>query len=306
MRGEARTWGEPTSCTIFYRNNIWYASITIKCEPVRTTDKGAVGLDLGCQDAITFDSGLTVTAPKFYTSKLAQIKTLSKEKRRKRAPNKKKRIRGSKRWLKATKKVSRLHRQAGLQRKDWAHQTTAQIVSSNSLVVGEKLTVKNMTKKANKGSKRKRHDESGTSRNKFGVSSRQKAGLNRSILDTGMSIVSKMLAYKEEEAGGMYLESPTRTLKPTQRCNKCWKLTPKSLSERIHDCQHCPEVCGRDENSAKTNLKWALGTSVQNGSTIQNLRSQTSTTNPSKYTGGWKQVWEAKRQKPPAQLSETK
>jgi putative transposase len=287
MRGEARTWGEPASCTIFYRQNNWYASITVKCKPVRSTGKNAAGLDLGCKDAITFDNGSTVTAPKFYTSKLAQIKTLSKEKRRKRAPNKKKGIKGSKRWLKATKKVSKLERKTGLQRKDWAHQTTAMIVSSNSLVVGEMLTVKNMTKKAKKGSKRKR----------------QKAGLNRSILDTGMSIIGKMLAYKEEEAGGIYLESPTRTLKPTQRCNKCWKLTPKSLSDRIHDCQHCSEVCGRDENAAKVNLQWALGTSVLGNNSPQNLRSQASTTKTSKHTGGWKQVWETKRQKPPVQAT---
>ena len=313
MRGVARTWGEPTSCTIFYRNHTWYASVTVKCEPVRVTDKGSVGLDLGCKDAITFDDGSTVIAPKFYTKKLVQIKTLSKEKRRKRAPNRKKNIRGSKRWLKATKKVSKLQRKAGLQRKDWAHKTTAQIVSSNSLVVGEKLTVKKMTKKAQgqsprscaprvlrtqsrdskspKSSLRRRSERKlcgRTARSRCEQSflrkperecarsttgdalasrkgsnrKRQKAGLNRSILDTGMSIVSKMLAYKEEEAGGMYLESPTRTLKPTQRCNKCWKLTPKSLSDRIHDCQHCPEVCGRDENAAKVNLQWALGTSV--------------------------------------------
>lgn len=282
MRGEARTWGEPTSCTIFYRHQKWYASITVKCEPVRTTGKGARGLDLGCKDAITFDDGSTVVAPKFYTSKLAQIKTLSREKRRKRLPNRKKNIRGSKRWLKATKKVSKLQRKAGLQRKDWAHKTTAQIVSGNSLVVGEKLTVKNMIRKAKKGKRR-----------------RQKAGLNRSILDTGMSIVSKMLGYKEAEAGGMYLESPTRTLKPTQRCNKCWKLTPKSLSDRIHNCQHCPETCGRDENSAKVNLQWALGTSVLSKNSTQNLGSRTSTTDPGKrkHTGGWKQVWEMKRQK---------
>lgn len=289
MRGEARTWGEPTSCTIFYRHGNWYASITVKCEPVRTTRKGAIGLDLGCKDAITFDDGATVTAPKFYTQKLAQIKTLSKDKRRKRAPNRKKGIKASKRWKKAQSKVSKLQQKAANQRKDWAHQITAQIVSSNSLAVGEKLTVKNMTRKAKKGSKRKR----------------QKAGLNRSILDTGMRIISKMLGYKESEASGMYLESPTRTLKPTQRCNKCWKLTPKSLSDRIHDCQHCPEVCGRDENAAKVNLQWALGTSVQGNNSTQNLRSQTSTTKPSKrkHTGGWKQVWETKRQKPPVQAT---
>lgn len=34
MRGKARTWGEPTTCTIFERHGKWYASITVKCEPV--------------------------------------------------------------------------------------------------------------------------------------------------------------------------------------------------------------------------------------------------------------------------------
>lgn len=48
----------------------------------------------------------------------------------------------------------------------------------------------------------------------------------------------------------MYLESPIRTLKPTQSCHKCWKLTPKTLSDRIHDYQHCLEVCKRDVAAA--------------------------------------------------------
>lgn len=297
MRGQARTWGEPTSCTIFYRHSKWYASVTVKCEPIRSTGKSAVGIDLGCVDAITFSDGTSEVAPKFYSKKLAKIKQLSQEKRRKRAPNRKKGVKASKRWKKAQSKVSKLQLKCANQRKDWAHQTTARIVSSNSLVVGEKLTVKNMTRKSKKSS----DPASPSGARERAASRKQKAGLNRSILDTGMSIISKMLCYKESEAGGIYLESPTQSLRPTQRCNKCWQLTPKSLSDRIHDCQHCPEVCGRDENAAKTNLEWALRTSVQNGSTIQNLRSQTSTTDPSsrKHTGGWKQVWETKRQKLP-------
>lgn len=35
MRGKARTWGTPTTCTIIWRHNKWYASITVKCEPLR-------------------------------------------------------------------------------------------------------------------------------------------------------------------------------------------------------------------------------------------------------------------------------
>ena len=135
-------------------------------------------------------------------------------------------------------------------------------------MVGEKLQVKNMTRKAKTGKRKK-----------------QKSGLNRSILDTGMSMISKMLAYKEDEAGGFYLESPTRTLKPTQRCHNCWQVKPKTLSERIHSCE-CGVTCGRDENAAKTNLKWGLGTSVQGNQIAQNRGCCTSTSKPSTHTGG--------------------
>ncbi|MEQ9483570.1 RNA-guided endonuclease InsQ/TnpB family protein, partial [Coleofasciculus sp. F4-SAH-05] len=37
MRGQARTWGTPTTCTIFFRNGKWYASITVQCNPTRQT-----------------------------------------------------------------------------------------------------------------------------------------------------------------------------------------------------------------------------------------------------------------------------
>ncbi len=37
MRGQARTWGTPTTCTILHRHGKWYASITVECLPVRAT-----------------------------------------------------------------------------------------------------------------------------------------------------------------------------------------------------------------------------------------------------------------------------
>ncbi len=61
-----------------------------------------------------------------------------------------------------------------------------------------------MTRKAQKGKRKK-----------------QKAGLNRSILSVGFAEIGKLLSYKEAEAGGFYVESPTRQLKPTQRCAVC-------------------------------------------------------------------------------------
>ena len=243
MRGKARTWGIPTTCTIVYRNDKWYASITVQCQPQRTTNNGAVGIDLGCKDAITLSTGKKIAKPDFLAEGQRKVKAASKRLRRKRAPNRNKKIKASRRWKRERRVVSKLQREVRSQRKNWLHQTTSSIVSSNSLVAGEQLNVKGMTAKAKKGSKRKA----------------QKTGLNRSMLDVGFGTLGQMLQYKLAEAGGFYVESPTRQLKPSQRCAKCWELTPKTLSDRVHVCSHCGHVEDRDINAAQVNLIWVRG-----------------------------------------------
>ncbi len=245
MRGKARTWGTPTTCTIFCRHGKWYTSITVKCQPVRETGTESVGIDLGCEDAITLSTGEKIPKPQFLKEGSNKVKVASKRLRRKRAPNRNLKVKGSRRWKRERKKISQLQRKVTRQREDWLHKTTSDIVRGNSLVAGEKLNVKSMTSKANKGSKRKK----------------QKTGLNRSILEVGFAKVGQMLKYKLAEAGGFYLESPTKTLKPTQRCAKCWKLTPKTLADRTHVCSNpqCGHVEDRDVNAAQVNITWARG-----------------------------------------------
>lgn len=278
MRGKARTWGTPTTCTVVYRHGKWYASITVKCEPVRATQPNAVGIDFGTLTAVALSDGTKIENPRFLATTQARIRTASKQKRRKRAPNRKQKVRASRRWKKAQSKVSKLTRKAARQRTDWAHKLTTEIVRCNSLVVTEKLTIKNMTRKPKKGSKRKR----------------QKSGLNRSILDVGWGMMRGMFEYKEAEANGVYLEAPTQQLKPSQRCPQCWNIQPKTLAERVHHCQECGCTEDRDVASARVCLIWAqgLGTSLldadQSGSTSQ-ARSN---------TGSLKQLAETKRQKP--------
>jgi putative transposase len=244
MRGQARTWGSPTTCTIFYRHGKWYASITVECLPVRATGTGAIGLDLGCKEAITLSTGEQISKPDFIAAGDKAVKRASQNLRRKRAPNRNKRIKASRRWRKFQTHKSKLQRKVTRQRENWLHQITSNIVRSNSLIAGEQLKVKGMTVKAKKG-KRKA----------------QKAGLNRSILSVGFGMISALLTYKSAEAGGFYLESPTCQLKPSQRCAKCWELTPKTLSDRIHVCSNpqCGHVEDRDVNAAQVNLAWARG-----------------------------------------------
>ena len=99
--------------------------------------------------------GILIENPKFLAKTQEKIKKVSKVKRRKRAPNYKKHIKGSNRWKKTQKRISKLQRKVASSRKDWAHKVAAQIVSSNSMVATEKLNLKNLTKKAKNGSSRK-------------------------------------------------------------------------------------------------------------------------------------------------------
>ncbi|MFQ4143381.1 RNA-guided endonuclease InsQ/TnpB family protein, partial [Chlorogloeopsis sp. ULAP02] len=244
MRGKARAWGTPTTCTIIFRNGAWFASITVQCDPVRETGTDSIGIDLGCKDVVTLSTGEKIAKPDFIKEGQQKLKAASKKLRRKRSPNFKKRVKASRRWKRERQKVSQLQRKVTRHREDWLHKTTSNIVSGNSLVAGEKLNVKGMTAKAKKG-KRKA----------------QKAGLNRSILDVGFGMIGQMLEYKLAEAGGLYVESPTQTLKPTQRCVKCWELTPKTLADRVHVCSNpnCTHTEDRDVNAAQVNLIWARG-----------------------------------------------
>jgi putative transposase len=108
MRGRAKYWGTPTTCTIVHRYGKWYASITVdflnqilKPEILPT---GAVGIDLGCNAALSITDGQNhqqIEAPKFLRNAEHQIKKASQNKRRKRAPNRTKKNKASRRWKKS-------------------------------------------------------------------------------------------------------------------------------------------------------------------------------------------------------------
>lgn len=275
MRGKAKTWGNPTTCTIVYRNGKWFASITVNCEPVRETGTGAVGLDFGVLTAAALSDGTKVENPKLLASSQAKVRKASKVKRRKRSPDFKKKIKGSKRWRKASKGVSQLQRKVANQRQDWVHKVATQIVSDNSMVATEKLNIKGMTAKAKKG-KRKR----------------QKTGLNRFMLDVGMGMLRSAIEYKLTEAGGIFVEVPTVKVKPSPTCPSCGHHEKKTLKQRIHDCVKCGYVEDRDIAAAIVMLNWARG--LERASS--NVDGSSST-----CCGSFKQLAQVKRQKRQAQ-----
>ena len=231
MRGQARTRGIPKTCTLFLRAGKWYASITVECNPQRHTGTGAIGIDFGVLSALSLSNGTQINAPRF--SRNSGIPKLQKQLRRKK--------KFSRAWKRIQARVRSAHRKVAQQRQNWSHQVAAQIVSCHSLVATEKLKIKGMTKSGKSHGKR---------------------GLNRSMLDVGIDNLTQLIKYKLSETDGLFVEVPTRKVKPSQTCPNCGHQSKKSLSERTHHCDRCGYTQDRDVAAAQVMLNWALGTSV--------------------------------------------
>ena len=140
-----------------------------------------------------------------------------------------------------------------------------------------------MTRKAKKGSKRKR----------------QKTGLNRSILDVGWGILKGAIRYKLEEGNGVFVEVPTKQVKPSQTCPKCSHQQQKKRGERIHSCKKCGYVQDRDLAAAEVMVLWALGKLPGFGTSLVNVDGSSSTTKTKvrKHCGSMQQLGQKKRSK---------
>jgi len=150
MRGKARDWGTPKTCTICFKQGKWYASVTINCVPERiTTNTGAIGLDFGVLHAIADSNEKLLENPRFIKQAQTKINKIAKKSRRKKSPNFKKRIKASRRWKKANKAVGKIQSKVARQRQDWQHKVAVGIVSCNSFIATEKLNLRGMTRKSN-------------------------------------------------------------------------------------------------------------------------------------------------------------
>jgi putative transposase len=174
IRGAARTAGEPVTCEIQHKGSRWYASVTVKCEPVRERGTKALGLDWGVQTFATLATpegeSFEIENPRFTREDAPRLAKAQRELARKKL--------GSKNRKKARQRVAAIHRKIAARRADFVHQTAAAIIAMVALIATEQLNVKGMT--ADGGSR--------------------KAGLNREILSTSPGAFLRILQTKAEEA----------------------------------------------------------------------------------------------------------
>lgn len=155
------------------------------------------------------------------------------------------RNRRSKRRDAVRAQLGRLNARIRERRKDFAAQTAVRLVRSHGLVAVEDLPITNMTASAK-----------GTAEQP-GRNVRQKAGLNRAILDKGWGGFLLALQHKASYCGAAVVKvSPAYT---SQTCAACGHIAPDNReSQAVFRCRACGRVAHADVNAAKNILAAGL------------------------------------------------
>jgi len=164
----------------------------------------------------------------------------------------------SNRLKSAHSRLTHMHSKIARERSDFLHKLSNKIANNNAIYVLEDLKIKNMTASA-KG------DEDQPGKN---VS--QKSGLNRSILDQGLSMFKTQLVYKLKERGGMVLFVPAHYT--SQKCSCCGHTERLNRKGEKFHCLSCNYTDHADVNAAKNIL--AAGHAVLAGVDINTYISQ--------------------------------
>ena len=214
----------PKQVVLRYDGHRWRAFVSYEVEVERRPeDRRVLGVDMNVHQVATSDGH-------FYF--LPDLK--KKEARRKWYQRRMTRqIKGSSRRKDTKKKLAKVSRKIANIRKNWIHQTTKEIAGKCSTIVIEDLKVRNMTASAK-----------GTIENP-GKNVKQKAGLNRAMLDTAFGEIKKNLEYK---CGRLIEINPAYTSQTCSHCGHAEKENRKSQARFL--CVSCGFASNADTNAA--------------------------------------------------------
>jgi putative transposase len=163
--------------------------------------------------------------------------------------------RGSNRRRRTAQAIGRVFERVRNRRADFVHQTAHQLTTTHGLVVVENLRVRSMTASAR-----------GTVEDP-GTNVRQKAGLNRSILDKACGQLRTTLEWHGRKNGCSVVGVPATYT--SQTCSACGHLATES---RENQARFCCVACGfkanADVNAAQNILALGLRASGRGGSAV--------------------------------------
>ena len=175
--------------------------------------RAAVGIDVGLTSLIATSDGDAVPTPQWVRMASTKQRRLQRALGRCR--------RGSKGRLKAKMRLARHSARTANQRRDFAHKLSRTLVNLYSHIAFEDLNI-------------------------TGLASGM---LAKSVLNAAWGQLISFTDYKAANAGGLVAKVDPRGT--SQECDGCERVTPKKLSDRIHNCPGYGTVVDRDVDAAK-------------------------------------------------------
>ncbi|HTU58542.1 MAG TPA: transposase [Polyangiales bacterium] len=245
VRGHRALVGKPVRVSVTREVDQWFVSVTCEvteAQPVAPTGE-AVGLDLGVANVLADSEGRLVANPRHLAraqKRLARAQRTAARRKPKRGQP------ASSNYRKATRKLALLHRKVRRQRADMQHVLTHHYANSHGTVVIEDLRVRAMSSSAR-----------GTQQQP-GARVRQKAGLNKAILDVGWHALRRQLSYKCERSGAKLLVVDPRY--SSQQCPSCGVIDKQSRpTQALFVCVACGYRAHADVNAAQNILARGVG-----------------------------------------------
>jgi len=212
--------GTAKNITISQSGDKWYASIQTEREveqPVPSATS-AVGIDMGIARFATLSDASYIAPLNSFKRHEARLRRYQRVMSRK--------IKFSKNWHKAKRRVQNIHTRLSNARRDFLHKSTTTISQNHAMVCIEDLQVRNMSKSA-KGSTEKP-----------GKNAAAKSGLNKSILDQGWFEFRRQLQYKLHWAGGILVAVPPHNT--SRACPACGHVAAENRQTQAHfECVDC-------------------------------------------------------------------
>ena len=219
--------GIPYEVTIKRRNGRWYASVAYWKPPIQTPDRvtrSAGGVDVGINPLAVDSDNATYDNPRGYYQAQRRLK------RWQRAQGTARRIKGSRGWWEAQRRIDSAHRQAAGLRSNAHHQVSRTLVSRYHTLGIESLNVAGMIR----------------------------AGLQpKALADAGMSRLLNQIRYKATWYSTQIVEA-SRRYPSSKTCSACDEVNQDLRREPIWTCPSCGVAHDRNENGARNLLKLAL------------------------------------------------
>lgn len=227
--------GDLRNVSLTRKLNKWHVSIQVRVpEVLPAADlQPTLGIDLGLVNFATLSNGERVQPLKALACKQARLRRYQKSVSRK--------VIGSANRKKAAKKLARAHQRVANCRSDWTHKLTTELANRHVVIAIEDLKVSNMSASAK-----------GTAAAP-GRNVKQKAGLNKAILDVSWAEFRRQLEYKLTARGGRLIAvDPAYT---SQTCHECGHVDKGNrTSQSTFTCVACGHTDHADVNAARNIL----------------------------------------------------